>query len=142
MDIRAAQNGDIAYLAKKDVHIRASELQNLIPLKRILLLEADGAPAGWLRYNLFWDNTPFMNLLQVEEPFRGRGFGKALVRFWEKQMAAQGFAGVMTSTQANENAQHFYRHLGYKTIGGFFPPGEEYELLFYKSLKNDEKENS
>lgn len=137
MNIRPAQNGDIAYLTKKDVHIRPSELQNLIVLKRILLLEEAGAPAGWLRYSLFWDNTPFMNLLYVEEPFRGRGLGKALVQFWENQMAAEGFTKVMTSTQANETAQYFYRHLGYKTIGGFLPPGEEYELFFYKNLDGE-----
>jgi acetyltransferase, GNAT family len=137
MNIRPAQNGDIAYLTKKDVHIRPSELQNLIVLKRILLLEEERASAGWLRYSLFWDNTPFMNLLYVEEPFRGRGLGKALVQFWENQMAAEGFTKVMTSTQANETAQYFYRHLGYKTIGGFLPPGEEYELFFYKNLDGE-----
>ena len=40
----------------------------------------------------------------------------------------------MTSTQADEAAQHFYRHLGYADIGGFLLPGEAYELLLYKAL--------
>lgn len=137
MKIRSAQNEDIAYLTKKDVHVQKEELQNLIALQRILLLEENGVPAGWLRYNLFWDNTPFMNLLYVEEAFRGRGLGRTLVYFWEESMAAEGYSGVMTSTQANEYAQHFYRHLGYNAIGGFLLPGEEYELLFYKSLKKE-----
>ena len=133
MNIRPAEKKDIAYL-KKDAHVQKCELQSLLALKRVLLLEEEGVPAGWLRYNLFWDNIPFMNLLYVEEALRGRGRGKALVRFWEEHMAAEGYSGVMTSAQANENAPQFYRHLGYQDIGGFFPPGEGYELLFYKSL--------
>ena len=49
-------------------------------------------------------------------------------------MREQGYAAVMTSTQANEAAQHFYRHLGYQDIGGFLLPGEAFELVLHKAL--------
>ncbi len=40
----------------------------------------------------------------------------------------------MTSSLANELAQHFYRKNGYQDIGGFVLPEEPLEIIFYKSL--------
>ena len=45
------------------------------------------------------------------------------------------YSKVMVSTQANEYAQHFYDKIGYKAIGGFMLPKEEYEVLMVKTLK-------
>ena len=75
-----------------------------------------------------------MNLLFILEPYRQQSFRKQLVLFWEKEMFRQGYSGVLTSTLSNENAQHFYRKLGYQDIGGFVLPNEPLELLFYKKL--------
>lgn len=36
---------------------------------------------------------------------------------WENEMRSLGFKMVMTSTQADEQAQHFYRKLGYVDRG-------------------------
>ena len=49
-------------------------------------------------------------------------------------MRAAGHPLVMTSTQANEDAQSFYRRLGYEDVGGFLLPGEAYELILVKAL--------
>lgn len=34
-------------------------------------------------------------------------------------MKSQGYGMLLTSTQVDEAAQHFYRKLGYKDCGGF-----------------------
>ena len=83
---------------------------------------------------MFWDNTPFMNLLYLLDGYRGTGLGRAMVAHWEQQMRAAGHTMVMTSTQANEEAQGFYRRLGYQDVGGFLLPGEAYELILIKML--------
>ena len=133
--IRLASASDLSFLAEHDRHIALSELDNAIRLGRVLLLEtAEGEPIGWLRWNLFWDNTPFMNLLYLLEDYRLKGYGRTLVSHWEALMREQGYAAVLTSTQANEGAQHFYRHLGYEDVGGFLLPGETYELILHKQL--------
>lgn len=134
MEIRKAEEKDIPILSKWDRHIRKSELQNLIWQKRIYLLELDRRFAGWLRYNMFWDNTPFLNLLYLLEENRRNGYGKTLVTHWEMEMKQIGYDVVMTSTVSDEYAQHFYHKLGYRTIGGFVPYGEPYELLLEKKL--------
>lgn len=134
MQIRYAEAADIDRLAENDKHITKDELQNAVRLHRVYIAEEDGHFAGWLRYNLFWDNTPFMNLLYMLEPYRGKGFGKEIVSFWEEEMARQGYETVMTSTSSFEYAQHFYFKLGYEAIGGFRLDGDFYEVIFAKQL--------
>ena len=98
------------------------------------MLDIDGELAGWLRWNLFWDNTPFLNLLFLLESHRGKGYGRELMAHWEARMAGLGYNQVMTSTASDEYAQHFYARLGYTALGGFTPFGEAYELILGKEL--------
>lgn len=134
MNVRLACDRDAAFLAAHDQHIAREELEYALARRRVYLAEERGAPVGWLRFNLFWDNTPFCNLLFVSEQNRGAGVGSALLGAWESDMRAAGYAAVMTSTQAEERAQEFYRARGYRDAGGFFPYGEGYELIFIKKL--------
>lgn len=69
---------------------------------------------------MFWDEIPFMNMLYFLEEYRGKGYGTQMVKFLENEMIKLGYDKVMTSSQANEFAQHFYRKLGYQDAGGFF----------------------
>ncbi len=135
--IRFAFEKDLEFLHRHDRHISLEELRYAVARRRVLVAEERGALAGWLRYNLFWDNTPFMNLLYVLEEYRGKGVGKELAAFWEGEMARRGFGVFMTSTQSDEYAQHFYRKLGYRDVGGFQFPGESFELIFVKEKKDD-----
>lgn len=132
--IRTANKSDAELLLSFDRHISRSELESIIGLGRVFILECGGSFAGWLRYGLFRDNTPFMNMFFLLEEYRGRGFGKKLVLFRERKMAEYGYVIVMTSTASDEYAQHFYNRLGYKTVGGFAPSGESYELILSKKI--------
>ncbi len=132
MTIRKAAAADIGLLHELDTHISKQELATSISLGRVYVAEKNGCLAGWLRYNLFWDNTPFMNMLFILEPFRGKGFGRSLVLRWEDDMRNLGYGTVLTSTQSDEFAQHFYVKLGYRAIGGFAIGSDPYELIFMK----------
>ena len=135
MEIRYAEAGDLEMIAEYDTHIAKAEMENAIARKRIILLFIDGKYEGWLRFNLFWDNIPFMNLLFIiSEDQRGKGYGRKLVAFWEHEMAEQGYKFVMTSTQSDEEAQFFYRKLGYTDKGSLILPDEPLEIIFYKNL--------
>ncbi|MBR5968809.1 MAG: GNAT family N-acetyltransferase [Lachnospiraceae bacterium] len=93
---------------------------------------------GILRYNLFWDSIPFCTLLRIDDEYQGRGYGKQLMERWEQDMKSAGCGMTMTSTQVNEDAQHFYRKLGYKDAGGFVVdiPGYEQpmEMMMIKAI--------
>ncbi len=133
MTIRPANLNDLPFLEEQDRHIGPEELTVSVSRGRVMMAEEKGTSIGWLRWNLFWDNTPFMNMLFVLEQWRGRQIGRELVLTWERQMWELGYETVLTSTASNEYAQHFYEKLGYRAIGGFTLPGEPYELILAKS---------
>lgn len=135
LKIIKAEKNNADIILKWDKHISKQELQNLIQLNRVYIAEQDNQFIGLLRYNLFWDNTPFMNMLYIPEEFRGKGYGKSLVEFWETEMKNSGYDIVMTSTASNEYSQHFYNKLGYKTIGGFILASDPYEIMLSKNLR-------
>lgn len=100
-----------------DRHMSENEFLLKIRDKRGYVIRDGEKPIGVLRYNLFWDNTPFLNLIHFDEDYRGKGFGKKAMLHWENEMRMLGYKAVMTSTQVNEDSQHFYRKLGYKDVG-------------------------
>ena len=134
MNILHAKPEHLSQLTPLDEHISEVELASLICQKRVLIAVENGLVCGWLRWNLFWDNTPFMNMLFLTDPHRGKGWGKTLVEKWETEMMQLGYSTIMTSTASDEYAQHFYQKLGYTSIGGFLLPGEPYEMILCKSL--------
>jgi len=129
---------DKSFWYNLDKHLPKEEFVNKVRDKRGYVLEEDGKPIGLLRYNLFWDNTPFCTLLFVDWAYQKKGYGRLLMEHWEEDMKAKGYGMVLTSTQADEEAQHFYRKLGYKDCGGFVPtiPGYEQpmELFLEKAI--------
>lgn len=134
MEIRIATERDIDLIASYDIHVDRKELKNILTLGRVYIAEKNGNFIGWLRYNLFWDNTPFMNMLYFLKEERGRRYGTKLVKHWENEMKKVGYKNVMTSTASDEYAQHFYIKLNYKTVGGFIPEGEPFEIILWKCL--------
>ncbi len=133
-EIRYASMADKELLLSRDCHIKEDILEKAILNRYVLVMLAGGNLAGWLRWGLFWDEIPFMNMLYFLEEYRGLGFGTQLVGFWENEMPKLSYDKVMTSSQANETAQHFYRKLGYRDAGGFFPFCKDFEILFTKEI--------
>ena len=132
--IRYANENDIEIISKYDKHISKEELANIIKLKRVIVMYEVDKFVGWLRYNLFWDNTPFMNMLYLLDNERGKGNGSRLVIFWENEMKQKNYEFVLTSTQSNEEAQFFYRKIGYVDSGALLLPNEPLEIILYKKL--------
>ena len=133
--IRYADTRDLEVLQEYDRHISESELKNILPMKRVLVNYEDDKLVGWLRFGLFWDNIPFMNMLYILEAHRGQGRGTELVAFWEAEMAKAGYRQVLTSTQSDEQAQFFYRKIGYTECGALLLPKEPLEIFFIKELR-------
>lgn len=132
--IRFASQKDYAFLGKNDSHITDNEIKSLLNDSRYLIYEINEDIIGWLRWGLFWDNTPFMNMLYFLDGYRGKGYGRQLVSFWECEMKNRGYKTLMTSSQADEQAQHFYRKLGYRDSGSLLFPNEPLEIFFIKQI--------
>ena len=57
-----------------------------------------------------------------------------LICILEDDMHEAGYEFVMTSTQSDEEAQHFYRAIGYFDCGELRLPEEPVELILRKNL--------
>ncbi len=134
VEIKYATMAEKDLLLSKDSYIKENVWTDTINNRREIIMLVDGNFAGWLRWNLFWDEIPFMTMLYFLEEYRGKGYGTQMVKFWEREMIKLGYDKVMTSSQANECAQHFYRKLGYQDAGSFFPFCKALEIIFTKEL--------
>lgn len=85
--VRHMEISDKAFWYSLDRHLPEREFENKVSLKQGYVLLKDEKPIGLLRYNLFWDNTPFCTMLYVASDYQGQGFGKALMRHWEERCA-------------------------------------------------------
>ena len=143
MIIELAQGKDKQKIAKLDSHIPSPRLGECIWNGQVYVLKDDSIKnggqnhrvkdpvVGVLRYSLFWQTIPFLDLLYIDGPYRNRGFGTQMMHEWESLMETCGYKYVMTSTQADEDAWKFYKKLGYHKVGGFFPPEQEAEEWMY-----------
>ena len=136
--VRYVENQDKEAWYKLDHDFPETSFDEKVRNREGYVCTAGGKTVGILRYNLFWDKIPFCNMLYVAKEYRGRGYGKQLMEHWEKDMKSNGCGMVMTSTQVNEDAQNFYRKLGFKESGGFVidVPGYEQpmEMIMIKAI--------
>ncbi|MDU5105754.1 GNAT family N-acetyltransferase [Clostridium sp.] len=135
MKIEYGSEVNFQFMLDNDGHVSKELIENKLKEKEIIIAsDEDNKIIGWLRYSYFWDNTPFMNMLYINENYRNNGIGKELVLFWENEMKKKGYEFLMTSTLSNEEAQHFYRKLGYKDSGSLLLPNEPLEIIFIKNI--------
>lgn len=77
-------------------------------------------------------------MLLIDKNFQNKGYGKKMMEFWENEMKLQGHKIVLTSTQVDEKAQHFYRKLGYQDCGGLLINDGDFkqpmELILRKTI--------
>ena len=137
IEIRYVQICDKTFWYSLDRHLPKQEFENKVNGKRGYVLLDNHTPVGLLRYNLFWDNTPFCTMLFIDFGCRQKGYGRKLMEYWENDMKSQGYGMVLTSTQVDEEAQHFYRKLGYKDCGGLVIdiPGFEQPMELFLSKR-------
>jgi GNAT superfamily N-acetyltransferase len=121
-----------------DKHLNEKEYGRKITFKQCYIIEIDNKCVGVLRYNLFWDIIPFLNLLYIDYKYHRKGIGTKAMLYWEEEMRKLGHELVMTSTMVEETSQHFYRKLNYKDCGclikDFDPFVETMEMFMMKKI--------
>ena len=136
--IRLAAHADLEFLDKYDTIMTRDVLTDKINRGEVYVAGNGDQLTGFVCYNFFCDLVPFLTLIYVLEPFRRKGLGTQLMAYWERQMKEKGHRFLMTSTQADEYAQFFYRKLGYADSGSILLPGQApTELVLLKQIRKD-----
>ena len=131
MTIEIAMPADLPQIREYDRHIPEDRLRHCIRQGQVLVMKEGSCLRGILRWSLFWQTIPFADLIFLDCPIRGQGWGSRMMAHWEAGMRQAGYSFVMTSTQADETAWLFYEKLGYRQIGSFLPPEQEAPELMY-----------
>lgn len=131
MAIEVAKNDDLAAILSFDTHIPQERLLRCIQDGQVCVLRIHNEIMGVMRWSLFWQSIPFLDLILLDEEIRGRGYGRKMMLYWEEMMKNQGYHFVLLSTQADEDAQFFYEKLGYQKTGSFLPPMQQAQELIY-----------
>ena len=135
MRIFTASEQDILQVMCYDRHIAKDRLELCLQQGMVYALSDGTRILGVLRYSMFWQSIPFVDLLYIDEAYQLQGHGKAMMQRLEQDMLAAGYRYVMLSTQADETAKHFYEKLGYHLAGAFLPPEQDAdELIYWKEL--------
>ena len=138
VSVRYATDADEDFWFSLDRHLSKDEYAHKVRDHMGYVLTLKGLPTAILRYSLFWDSIPFCTLLYVRDEEQRKGYGCQLMKHWEKDMKDKGYGLVMTSTQEDEEAQYFYRAIGYKDCGELNLPFPGYEqpteLIMGKAL--------
>ena len=138
IQIRYVTQSDKPFWFSLDRHLSESEFLLKVRDNRGYVISMNGKPIGIMRYNLFWDNIPFLTLIEFEESCQRKGFGRQAMHYWENEMRDLSYKLVLTSTQADEQAQHFYRKLGYVDKGCICfdntPLEQPLEIIMVKAL--------
>ena len=132
MMIRTAVPADLDGIRNYDRHIPLPRLEDCIRRSQVDVLEDDGTILGVLRWNLFWQSLPFLDLIFLDDALRGQGWGTEMMALWELNMASLGYDHVLLSTQSDETSKFFYEKLGYRLCGSFLPPDQDVEELMYR----------
>ena len=131
MEIRLAAAKDKQNILKYDCHIPHNKLGKCIQNGLVYVLCDGDKIVGVLRYNLFWQTIPFLDLIFIDEAYRSQGWGRKMMAAWEETMKRMGYPYGMLSTQEDETAQFFYEKIGYRRIGFFLPPEQESDEIMY-----------
>ena len=135
MDIRLAAERDKQQILQYDGHIQPDRLGQCIRNGFVYVLCDGEKIVGVLRYNLLWQTIPFLDLLFIDEIYRGQGWGSKMMADWEEAMGCLKYPHVMLSTQEDETAKFFYEKIGYHRIGAFLPPEQDAdEIMYLKEL--------
>jgi len=133
--IRLAVKNDVDQVKRNELTIAGDVIETKIELGEVIVADDDRQITGILRFSWFWDYLPFISYIWVKEGFRNEYRASKMIKKLEEITAGRNYQRIMTSTQADETAQNFYRAVGFEDAGGFTMRDQPFELIMIKYLE-------
>ncbi len=95
--------------------------------KRILIAKHKGKSIGLLSYTIWWGNTPFLELVHVQDGFQRQGIAKKLLKEAAIEIQSKTFKTLISSCETFNNDSHlFHKATGFEQLKTLkLPHGEE-----------------
>jgi len=115
--VRSAATSDLAFVSQ-DGYVDGAVVRRKIGQGEVLVAEIDGRPVGYVRIEYLWSMRPYIALIRVLEPYRGKGVGRALLSHLEGVLRDAGQSFLFSSSQVDEpQPQAWHRHMGFTECG-------------------------
>ena len=137
LTVRFATLDDLQFV-HQDRYIATDVVRRKIEWKEVIVAEINGNLMGYLRLEYLWSVIPCIGLIRVVAEHRGKGVGKAMLRYTEEYLREKGYEWLYSSSQVNEpEAQSWHRKVGFKECGliAGINEGEIGEVFFRKQVK-------
>ena len=96
LEIKYVEDSDKKFWYSLDKHLPEVEFNKKVRDKQGYVLFNDGIAVGVLRYNLFWDNTPFCTMLFVDWSQQKNGYGRAQVQLSKEKASIESLEADIT----------------------------------------------
>jgi GNAT superfamily N-acetyltransferase len=137
IQVRFAAQGDKEWCQSIDSHLTDAIFSFKAQHDEIVIGELDGERVGYLRLEYWYLALPFVGLIIVDEEYRNKGVGRAMLIFLEEHLAKTGYDVLYSSSEVGEpQPQAWHRHMGFSDCGvitGMNDDGAS-EILFRKHL--------
>lgn len=138
INLKSATEEDEKFWLSIDKHTKPANLKKRIAEKCGFIIYDGTVPVGVIAYNMFWDELPFLSLIIILPEHRRRGVGREAISLFEIELKKLGFGALLVSTQTDEEAQRFYRKIGYSECGCLVldkgPLKQPMEMFFIKTF--------
>jgi N-acetylglutamate synthase-like GNAT family acetyltransferase len=82
----------------------------------VYIVEVEDDVVGYARLEFIWLTIPYIGLVTLDEEYRGKGIGSALIERIAEDLAKQGHRALFTSTE-DEGTPEFYAKCGFDQCG-------------------------
>ena len=95
--------------------------------ERVFLARHKGKNIGLLSYTTWWGNTPFLELIHIQDSFQRQGIAKRLLKEAATEIQSKTFKTLISSCEVSNNNSHlFHKAVGFKQLKNLIlPHGEE-----------------
>lgn len=95
--------------------------------KRVFIAKHNNQPIGLICYTVWWGNTPFLELVHIQDKFQRQGIGRSLLIRVAKEIKLEKFKKLISSCENDNNDSHaFHDALGFEKLNSLMlPHGEE-----------------
>jgi len=143
-NIRFADIGDFLKYREFDPHsmyIDPKKIDHKIKQDEIIIATNDDKIVGLIRLGFIWSTRPYMEYIYVDEQFREKGIGKALLAFLEDYLKKNQYGYLFSSSEEDEKAaREWHKKNGFKEIGKLpkinLPFDETSEVFFIKKISD------
>lgn len=76
--------------------------------KRVFIAKHEGKSIGLLVYTIWWGNTPFLELIHIQDNFQRRGIAKKLLKEAILEIQSKAFKTLISSCEVDNKKSYLF----------------------------------